>query len=88
MKIDIEGSEIYAFEHAQLLFATVDIRVIFMEWVFMTLRHSKDEEMGAMWIIEFLSERNYTPTQNKILLNKSDWKKWPIDIVWIKDYGK
>jgi hypothetical protein len=86
--MDIEGSEIYAFEHAQSLFATVDIRIIFMEWVFMTLRNGEDEINGAIHIIEFLSVRNYTPTENKKLLNKNDWRKWPNDIIWFKDYGK
>ena len=32
LKIDIEGFEPFAFAHASLLFNTLDIRIIFMEW--------------------------------------------------------
>ena len=31
IKIDIEGFEVYAFEHASLLFNTLDIKIVFME---------------------------------------------------------
>lgn len=32
LKIDIEGFEPYAFEHASKLFNTLDIPIVFMEW--------------------------------------------------------
>ena len=38
LKIDIEGYEPYAFQNANLLFNTIDIQIIFMEWNYMATR--------------------------------------------------
>ena len=32
LKIDIEGFEPFAFQHAAKLFDAIDIQIIFMEW--------------------------------------------------------
>jgi hypothetical protein len=84
LKIDIEGFEPFAFEHAQRLFDRLDIRVILMEWHFM--KNNRDlypcliEKM-----LTFLSERKFVPYANDIKLEIKKKLSWPNDIYWMKE---
>ncbi len=83
LKIDIEGFEPFAFEHASLLFNKLDIRVIYMEWG--NLPKQTNDHFRIENMIEFLMKRNYTPYNDKKILDRQKWKEWPWDIIWIKE---
>ena len=83
LKIDIEGFEPFAFEHANLLFDKLDIRVIFMEWGNLPKLVNEYSRIEAM--IDFLFKRNYKAYGNGNVLNKNEWKSWPSDIQWNKN---
>ena len=59
MKIDIEGFEPYAFTNARLLFDTLDIRIIFMEWA--NLIKQKDARELVMEMVSFLLFSDFKP---------------------------
>ena len=82
LKIDIEGFEPFAFENSTLLFDTLDIRIIFMEWG--NMPKQVNEHTRIMSMIDFFLDRNYEPFGNGKLLTKIKWKKWPWDIIWKK----
>jgi len=83
LKIDIEGFEPFAFEHASLLFDTLDIRIIFMEWGNLPKQTNEHDKIRAM--MEFLYSRDYQAFVDNKLLNKNNWMNWPWDIVWKKN---
>ena len=80
LKIDIEGFEPFAFEHASLLFDTLDIRIIFMEWGNLPKQTNEHDKIRAM--MEFLYSRNFVPYDNFRKLDKKSWMTWPWDIIW------
>ncbi len=82
LKIDIEGFEPYAFQHAAKLFDVIDIKVIFMEWGTLIKESSLHNEIVQM--VEFLVERNYTAYgNNNQYLEPIRWGSWPDwDITW------
>lgn len=82
LKIDIEGFEPFAFENATLLFDTLDIRIIFMEWG--NLPKQVNEHTRIVAMIDFFHNRNYKAYVNDEVLVKNSWKQWPWDIVWKK----
>jgi FkbM family methyltransferase len=82
LKIDIEGFEPFAFEHASLLFDTLDIRIIYMEWGNLPKQTNEYDKIQAM--IEFLYLRNYQAFVDNNYLEKSNWTSWPWDIIWKK----
>ena len=82
LKIDIEGFEPFAFENATLLFDTLDIRVIFMEWG--NLPKQVNEHTRIVAMIDFFLNRNYEAYENNQILVKNSWRQWPWDIVWKK----
>jgi FkbM family methyltransferase len=82
LKIDIEGFEPFAFEHASLLFEILDIRIIYMEWGNLPKQTNEYDKIIAM--IEFLYLRNYQAFVDNKLLEKNNWSSWPWDIIWIK----
>lgn len=84
LKIDIEGSEPFAFEHADMFFDTLDIQVIFMEWGNLP-KINQNKKIENM--IKFLTERGYVPYVGSQKLQKSNWMRWPWDIVWKKRIG-
>jgi len=85
LKIDIESFEIFAFEHASLLFDTLDIKYIFMEWVLIATKVSNDYENKVIALIDFFYERDYEPLgDNNKLLERKNWKTWTTDILWIR----
>ena len=84
LKIDIEGFEPFAFQHASVLFDELDIRVIFME-ILMFHKIYKNQSPLVMHMMNFLQERNYMPMDfkgNKLSLIK--WLEWPPDMWWKK----
>lgn len=81
LKIDIEGFEPYAFQHASKLFDKLDIRVIYMEW---SIGQSNEIELINQ-MIQFLSDRKFRPYENgTIQLDLNEWKQWPMNIMWLK----
>ena len=82
LKIDIEGFEPFAFEHASLLFDALDIRIIYMEWGNLPKQTNEYDKIQAM--IEFLYLRNYQAFVDNKLLDKNYWTSWPWDIIWKK----
>ena len=84
MKIDIEGFEPYAFTNARLLFDTLDIQVIFMEWA--NLINHKDARSLVLEMLNFLLFRDFKPYHPQLnqLLSPHDIDNWPFDIHWYK----
>jgi len=83
LKIDIEGFEIFAFQHAEKLFDTLDIKIIFMEWVLI----KKQDVNLVEQLIEFLTKRQYEIYgENDGLLNINGWRDWSFNVVWKKKY--
>ena len=90
MKIDIESFEPYAFQYADILFDTLDIRVVFMEFGYLRLNYLKmTREIEEM--LGFFESRYYYAypiDNNKTKLDPINWKKsWPWDLVWKKEDG-
>lgn len=81
LKIDIEGFEPYAFEHSNLLFSILDIKVIFMEWGM--IKKNKNKTI-AQNLIDTLKKRGYQVYDKEVMLNFNLWENWPIDVVWRK----
>ena len=82
MKVDIEGFEPFAFEHASLLFDRVDIRVVIMEWFVVITIKERDLLLKMM---DFFYSRSYLPhSLNSTLLEKDKYEQWPRDIAWMK----
>ena len=88
LKIDVEGYEPYAFSNASLLFNSVDIQIIFMEWFYMMLCLATLGEPyinKIIFLIEFLFSHKFRPYSfNGLELEKESWRKWTGDIVWKK----
>jgi FkbM family methyltransferase len=83
MKIDIEASEPYAFEHAAKLFDRIEICVIFMEWINLKNKDYLEKERDKM--LDFLYSRQYTPhNEYETLLLRENYKKWSFDVIWKK----
>ena len=99
MKIDIQGYEHRAFEHAEKLLDTIDVFYIVMEFEFYANQKGgappiiKDDNMVEKMIFMFL-RRGYVPydveKHDKIALfsqklNVTNWRNWPINVAWSKD---
>lgn len=82
LKIDIEGFEPFAFEHAHNLFDTLDIQIVFMEWY--NIRKLEANLVGPL--IEFLAKRKYQVySENGQKLSLSNWKDgWTFNVEWRK----
>ena len=88
MKIDIEGFESYAFEHAKVLFDKVEIQHVLMEWGNLK---KMAEESSVENMVEFLISHNLQPFdyQDKpTLLKKENWRNWPWNIQWIRNSNR
>lgn len=71
LKIDIEGFEPFALQHAHHLFDTLDIFIIFMEWY----NIQKLEPKLVEELIEFFTKRNYVLYDDAgRLLPTNQWK--------------
>jgi FkbM family methyltransferase len=87
LKIDIEGSEPFAFKHAEKFFDALDIQIIFMEWGNFPTIPGLEKHVDEM--IDFLMERSFLPYVDQRILLKGNWKtSWPWDIIWKKKVGK
>jgi FkbM family methyltransferase len=89
MKIDIEGFEPYAFQHARNLFKVLDFQIIFMEWGVMN-RYGSELRGLIIQMMNFLYANDLQPyvfdeAGIKQLLNRDEWTKWPWDIFWEKN---
>jgi FkbM family methyltransferase len=89
MKIDIEGFEPYAFQHARNLFKVLDFQIIFMEWGVMNRYGSELREL-IIQMMDFLYANDLQPyvfdeADTKHLLNRDEWTDWPWDIFWEKN---
>jgi hypothetical protein len=84
IKIDIEGFEVYAFEHANQFFKNYEVQIIFMEWKMVP--HLPIEAQPLIDnMFELFYKNNLEPfsTQGNAL-KKETWKNWPGDVVWKK----
>ena len=84
MKIDIEGFEPYAFQHASKLFDALDIQIIFMEWGEKHKHFSKEIQI-VHDMVEFLQKRNFHIYDVQMGDLSADWNTWPQDVIWKKD---
>ncbi len=87
MKIDIQGFEHKAFQHAEELFKKVQIFKVLMEWEIMaplaSLNTSQNERKMVQGMIDFLTSHGYVPRDwNGQNLNLNTWKEWPKYVVW------
>lgn len=80
IKMDIEGFEYKAILGGQKFFDTVNIKAVFMEWVF-----HKGKESGK-GIIEFMLKRNFVPYSDngKTILDTSKADRWEWNIIWVR----
>ena len=82
IKMDIEGFEDRAIKSAHKLFRTLDVRGVFMEWLF----HAGKQT--AVTIIDFMKEHNYKPYSFDSWLkplNFTDNEHWPNDMLWLPE---
>jgi FkbM family methyltransferase len=80
MKLDIEGYEGKALEHADKLFKKVDIPYVFMKWHIL-----KRDETAANIVIEFFTTRGYTAANISDLRPlRTPYQDWPTTYCWVK----
>ncbi len=88
LKIDIEGFEPFAFQHAIKLFHNIDIPIIFMEWGnFKTMSNFRNE---IEKMIDFLLYYGLKPYMihnygTGTMLERKNWHMWPTNVHWKKD---
>ncbi|CAF1095912.1 unnamed protein product [Brachionus calyciflorus] len=84
IKIDIEGFEPFAFDSAHKMFELLEFQVIFMEWVHLP-RHADLADLVEKMIDLFTKHKlvAYDPEKD-FKLNRDDWRKWPGDVIWIR----
>ena len=80
-----KGFEPYAFQNAKKLFDTIEIPIIFMEWLNLPQQTDAYKEIQAM--IDFLLSFKLKPfSGNQMLdIDNKRWLSWPGDISWKKD---
>lgn len=91
MKLDIQGFEHKAFQHATKLLDQIHVSYIFMEWMVMRGYHVSGEQTSSdHYLVEdmllMLFQRNYRPyalsADGGHALDPALWDQWPNDIVW------
>jgi len=93
MKIDIQGSEHYAFRCASRLFNAVHFTHIFMEWeilrdFYVDSNHTSHDKQLVEQMISFLLTRHFRPY--KLVYDGAEpldpklWSSWPINIAWLQ----
>ena len=83
LKIDIEGFEPFAFQHARQLFDTLDIIIVFMEW----FNIKRLEANLVEPLIDFLVKRKYVVySEQGQSLKITNWTKngWTFNVEWRK----
>lgn len=91
MKVDIQGYEHKAFQHAAVLFSRVTVTYVFMEWLVMKEHYTGTEDLPSeRFLVEemlsFFLGHNYRPyclsSDGGHPLDPNLWHLWPDDIVW------
>jgi len=85
IKIDIQGFEIYAFEHAIRFFENFEVQSIFIEWVLIEDVLPQDKPLVEK-MIQLFYKNNLEPfsVQGKAL-QKESWRNWKeYDVIWKK----
>jgi FkbM family methyltransferase len=85
MKIDIEGFEALAFQSARHLLNSLDIKVIFMEWMHVKkLNELSTEFRYVSEMVDLLISYNYNPFDlDNRLLDPRLFSKWSThDVIW------
>ncbi len=87
MKMDIQGFEHKAFQHADILFRQVKVHQILMEWEMLTQyanpRKDPTSRIMVRQMIEFFTSRGYKPKDTAGgNINPHSWHRWPINVVW------
>ena len=80
MKIDIEGSEVFAIDKGEKIFDQLDIPLILMEWLWIRRYSSRVD-----FLLKFFNQRNY---QAKTIgcqpLSLDQHVHWPSNMIWLK----
>ena len=91
LKIDSQGYEHVAFQHASKLFEQVFIPYIYMEWIVMRdhyvrPNHTSTDKDLVENLLGFLYDRDYRPyrldAEGATVLHRRAWQTWPNDVVW------
>ncbi|KAJ8303228.1 hypothetical protein KUTeg_019624 [Tegillarca granosa] len=78
VKMDIEGFEDRVLLGATAFFKTLNIRAVFMEWVFH--RHAA----SGVTVIDFMTQAGFIPfTESGGRLSVSSRTSWPLDVLWL-----
>ena len=86
IKMDIEGFELKAFENSIEFFRTHEIFAIFMEWDKMKNNPIDQHYKIDNLINSFRVNSKLKPfTTNLISLIETDWKTWPIDVIFLNE---
>ena len=88
MKIDIEGFEAIAFQSIKKLLKSIDIKVIFMEWVHVKRAiEGTFEDKCLIDMVDLLKSNGYQPfTVKNELLDFNKYKQWTHgDVCWRKE---
>ena len=95
IKIDIQGFEHLAFQHAEKLFDAVYIPYILMEWGiinhhYISASHISEDKTKVIRMIDFLIKRGYvvrSQPEGKPLNIGKGWGVWTMDVLWIHTYN-
>ncbi len=82
IKVDIQGFEIFAFEHSEMFFKSYKVIAIYMDWS-KTSHYPVDYHPLLDKMISLLLSHGLRPFNiQKNQLDIYNWKLWPVDIVW------
>ncbi len=91
LKLDIQGYEHRAFQHASSLLSSVTVQTIFMEWLVMrsffgSRNHTSTDKTLVIQMIRTLFGHDFRPycltSDGGKPLEPSMWHRWPLDVVW------
>jgi FkbM family methyltransferase len=84
IKIDIEGFEVYAFEHANRFFKNFEVQIIFMEWKMVPhLPIEAHPLIDKMFDLFYKNNLEPFSVEGKAL-QKESWRNWLTDVIWKK----
>ena len=83
IKVDIEGFEAFAFQGAKRLFATFEIQIILMEWVWLVPQVESHHIIKEM--IDLFYDHGLKPYDGEKILEKQNWLKWSYEVIWKRD---
>ena len=85
LKIDIEGFEPLAFTHASKLFDKLKFNYIYMEFYVEPFFKKLDPQLVVNMIDFLLSHELYPFTMDDQKLDKLNWEKWPVDVIFKRE---